>query len=241
MVVSADGQYAFLEGTTPDTSADRSESRVGRARRHPHRRAHAPVREHAATFTESLATMLDDDGARVIVNRESPTVPSQSFVVELASKQARQLTTNVDLAPEVSKAIKRTVTARRADGFTFKVNVTLPADYKEGTRLPAMFWFYPREYDDQEAYDRSARTAERRTLPARSARAPWRSSPRRDTPWSSPTRRSSRRNGLPAERQLRGRPAQQPGRHDRRARHARASSIASGWASAATATAPSAP
>jgi dipeptidyl aminopeptidase/acylaminoacyl peptidase len=47
------------------------------------------------------------------------------------------------------------VTARRADGYTFRVNVTLPADYREGTtpRYPALFWFYPREYNSQEHYD----------------------------------------------------------------------------------------
>ena len=34
------------------------------------------------------------------------------------------------------------------------VNVTLPEDWRPGTRLPALFWFYPREYTSQEAYDR---------------------------------------------------------------------------------------
>ncbi len=45
----------------------------------------------------------------------------------------------------------------RADGITFWVNVTLPPDYVEGTRLPAMWWFYPREYATQKAVDESKR------------------------------------------------------------------------------------
>ncbi|MGH7581771.1 MAG: alpha/beta hydrolase family protein, partial [Gemmatimonadales bacterium] len=53
-------------------------------------------------------------------------------------------------------AIRRMVYARRADAHTFKIAVTLPADWKAGTRLPALFWFYPREYESQEAYDRPA-------------------------------------------------------------------------------------
>src|SRR6185295_10790809 len=42
--------------------------------------------------------------------------------------------------------------------YKFIVNLTLPADYKAGTRLPAMFWFYPYEYTDQGGYDRTQRT-----------------------------------------------------------------------------------
>ena len=34
-----------------------------------------------------------------------------------------------------------------------------------GTRLPAMFWFYPREYEDQESYDESGRTYNRNEFP----------------------------------------------------------------------------
>jgi len=47
---------------------------------------------------------------------------------------------------------------QRPDGFNFRVTVTLPPGYQAGTRLPTMFWFYPREYTDQESYDRPAQT-----------------------------------------------------------------------------------
>ncbi len=172
VVVSTDGQYAFLEGTTPDTASDRS-ARVWIDRVAIRTGERTRIYESSGDVTESISTMLDDDGQRLIVTRESPTMPPQSFLVTVADKNAKQLTTNTDLMPEVSSAIKRTITARRADGFTFKVNVTLPADYKEGTRLPAMFWFYPREYDDQEAYDRAteASSATSRRFPSFSPRS----------------------------------------------------------------------
>jgi dipeptidyl aminopeptidase/acylaminoacyl peptidase len=89
-----------------------------------------------------------------VIQRESATMVPQSYVLTLATKEAKALTQNVDLFPELSKAQRRTVMAKRADGYTFRVKVTLPADYREGTRLPAMFWFYPYEYDNQGAYDR---------------------------------------------------------------------------------------
>ncbi len=52
----------------------------------------------------------------------------------------------------------------RPDGFRFLVNVTLPPGYKSG-RLPAMFWFYPREYENQEKYDEGARTYNKNAFP----------------------------------------------------------------------------
>ena len=57
--------------------------------------------------------------------------------------------------------LQRPTNARRvvcADGFESVVTVTLPAGYREGMRLPAMFWFYPREYTDQEGYDERLET-----------------------------------------------------------------------------------
>jgi dipeptidyl aminopeptidase/acylaminoacyl peptidase len=46
------------------------------------------------------------------------------------------------------------------------VKVTLPEGYKAGTRLPALFWFYPNEYTNQEEYDRPDRTFNKHLFPA---------------------------------------------------------------------------
>ena len=43
--------------------------------------------------------------------------------------------------------------------------MTLPQNYQKGTRLPAIFWFYPREFPDQDAYDRPDRTFNKNTFP----------------------------------------------------------------------------
>ena len=153
VVVSTDGKYVFTQGTTPDSAGktprafvEKIEIRTGTRSR---------LYESAADVFETIHAPLDDDFTRVVIQRESPTVVPQSYVLTLASREAKQLTKNVDLMPEITKAVRKTVVARRADGYSFNVKVTLPADYKEGTRLPAMFWFYPREYDNQEAYNRS--------------------------------------------------------------------------------------
>ncbi|MCE2902145.1 MAG: prolyl oligopeptidase family serine peptidase [Gemmatimonas sp.] len=152
VMVSTDGKFVFTQGSTPDSLrmpkafVEKIEIRTGTRTR---------VYEGTGDVLETISAPLDDDFTRAIVQRESPTVVPQSFALTLSSKAATQLTTNRDLMPEISQAVKKTVTARRADGYSFTVRVTLPADYKDGTRLPGMFWFYPREYDNQEAYNRS--------------------------------------------------------------------------------------
>ena len=153
VVVSTDGKHVFTQGTTPDSAGktprayvEKIEIRTGTRSR---------VYESAADVFETINAPLDDDFTRAVIQRESPTMVPQSFVLTLASRDAKQLTNNVDLMPEITKAVRKTVVALRADGYTFNVKVTLPADYKDGTRLPAMFWFYPREFDNQDAYNRS--------------------------------------------------------------------------------------
>jgi dipeptidyl aminopeptidase/acylaminoacyl peptidase len=112
--------------------------------------------ESDGKIVETISAPLDDDFSKAVIQRESATMLPQSYVLTLATKEAKQLTQNVDLMPELSAAVKKNIVARRADGYTFNVKVTLPAGYKDGTRLPAMFWFYPYEYDNQAAYDRAA-------------------------------------------------------------------------------------
>ncbi len=157
VIVSSDGKSVFSHGSSSDSTSgsmpknyvDRIDIRSGERTR---------IYETSSELLESISAPLNDDYTKLLVQRESPTVVPQSFVVDVATKQAKQLTNNTDLMPEITSAIRRTYTAKRADGYSFRVRVTLPADYKDGTRLPGMFWFYPREYDNQQAYDRSLNT-----------------------------------------------------------------------------------
>lgn len=118
-----------------------------------------------ATTSERVVAVLDPDAPRLIITRESPTDVPDAFVRE-ANGQVRQITNNRDYNPEITNAQRRRYTVARADGLTFKVDVTLPPDYRAGTRLPAMFWFYPREYTDQEEYDETLRTYNKNRFPS---------------------------------------------------------------------------
>ena len=110
-----------------------------------------------------MTAILDVDDGAWVVSRQSPTEVPQYFRVQ--DGQRTRLTRNEDPTPDLTEAPRRRFTVTRPDGFRFLVNVTLPQGYREGTRLPAMFWFYPREYEDQDSYDERGRTFNKNAFP----------------------------------------------------------------------------
>ena len=111
------------------------------------------------------ASMVDDEGKRLLVARQSKSSISQTFLVDAAAKtDVKQLTENRDYAPDLTQASSRRLVVTRPDGVKFEVKVTLPQGAKPGSKLPAFFWFYPSEFVDQAAYDRSKRTFNRNTF-----------------------------------------------------------------------------
>ena len=161
---SADGSAVFLYGNeynedpmvaSPRNFIDRVEIRTGDKTR---------IFEAGNDGEHSrVVSILDADAASFVVSRESPTEIAQSHRVENGSMT--QLTNNIDYTPQMTNAPRQRFTVERPDGFRFLVNVTLPPGYEEGTRLPAMFWFYPREYTDQESYDERGRTYNKDAFP----------------------------------------------------------------------------
>ena len=112
---------------------------------------------------ERIVSVIDIDDEEFVVSRETPTETPQSHL--LVDGRRTQLTDNVDYTPDLTHAPKRRFVVERPDGFKFMVNVLLPSNYNPGTRLPAMFWFYPREYEDQESYDEAGRTYNKNAFP----------------------------------------------------------------------------
>ncbi len=121
--------------------------------------------------SDRILEQLDDDATQLIISRESPTMISDSWLVETATGTVRKLTDNVDYAPQVTGAQRQRFQVTRADGITFWVDVTLPPGYVAGTRLPAMFWFYPREYTSQKDLDESMRRTNINSFPRVSTRS----------------------------------------------------------------------
>jgi dipeptidyl aminopeptidase/acylaminoacyl peptidase len=157
VLLSGDGQSVFFHGTAydrnpqqvgPKTFIDKVAIRSGAKER-------VFESDNNGVF-ERVAAVLDIASERYIVERESPRDVPQYFVVE--GGRRTQLTANQDYTPDLTRARLERFTVERADGFKFRVTVTLPQNVQPGSKPPALFWFYPREYQDQEGYDRSERT-----------------------------------------------------------------------------------
>jgi dipeptidyl aminopeptidase/acylaminoacyl peptidase len=119
-------------------------------------KARTRVMDSPATMYEEFVAPLDDDVSQFIVTRESNTTISDAWLRTAGSADAKKLTTNLDVAPEVTGAqFKRLEVTRPRDGTKFWVEVTLPRDWKPGTKLPGVIWFYPREFSSAQDYERS--------------------------------------------------------------------------------------
>ena len=127
------------------------------------------VWQSSADVYETVSTWLDDDANQLILNRQSTTMVPNAFLVSTSGGEPKALTNNVDYAPQVTMAQRNRVRVTRADGFKFWVEVTMPAGWTKGEKLPAFFWFYPSEFNDQAGYDRGKRTFNKNTFPSVSA------------------------------------------------------------------------
>jgi dipeptidyl aminopeptidase/acylaminoacyl peptidase len=165
VLVSADGSSVYLQGTAydrnpneagPKTFIDKVAIKSGEKQR---------IYESDNTDVyERVSSVLDVESNRFIVAREGPKAVPQHFLVQNGTRT--QLTQNQDYTPDITNAIVERITIERADGFKFRTTVTLPQNYQRGTKLPAIFWFYPREFQDQEAYDRPDRTFNKNAFPS---------------------------------------------------------------------------
>ncbi len=162
--LSSDKSAVYLQGTqysknpqaeAPRPFLDKVNIKTGQKER---------IFQSAADTYESLQTLLDDDANRIIIERKSPTTVADAYLRE-RNGQVRKLTNNKDYSPEITNATRKLVEVTRADGFKFWVRVTLPPNMQTGTKPPAMFWFYPREFDTQDAYDRTNRAYNKNLFP----------------------------------------------------------------------------
>ena len=157
VLLSADGSSVFLQGSVYDRNPSQVAPKnfIDRVAIKTGEKARIYESENNGV-SERVSTVIDPDAKRFVVQRESPTDVPQNFLLE--SGRRVQLTKNVDPHPDLTRARVERFVVERPDGFKFRVRVVLPEDYKPGTRLPGLFWFYPREFSTQDEYDRPGRT-----------------------------------------------------------------------------------
>jgi dipeptidyl aminopeptidase/acylaminoacyl peptidase len=97
---------------------------------------------------ESVVAMMPDDGSRFLTRHESPTEPPNYFVRTVNGADRKAVTDFPDPAPQLHGITKQLVTYKRADGVQLSFTLYLPANHKEGERLPTIVWAYPLEFND---------------------------------------------------------------------------------------------
>ena len=164
VLMSPDGISVYFQGATydrnpnqvgPKTFIDRVAIKTGEKKR-------VYESDNNGVF-ERVTMPLDLEAGRYIIARESPTEVAQNYLVE--NGQRKQLTQNQDYTSDITKARTERFVVERADGFKFRVSVLLPANYNPSSPPPGLFWFYPREFTDQETYDRPDRTFNKNSFP----------------------------------------------------------------------------
>ena len=95
---------------------------------------------------ESFVALVDDDATRIITVRESLTEPPNYYLRNVKTGERTALTNFRDPAPQLAGVSKQLVKYTRKDGVPLSATLYLPADYKQGTRLPVVMWAYPTEF-----------------------------------------------------------------------------------------------
>jgi len=155
--ISPDGNFVYLQGTqyheewtenAPQPFIDKVEIRSGETTR---------VFESEEDIYERVLAVIDDEMNRIVISREAPTKVPDSYLRDTRDGSTDKLTDNVDYSPQLTNAEYHEFEVERPDGITFHATAILPEDYDGEEKLPTMFWFYPREYEDQDGLDRAAR------------------------------------------------------------------------------------
>ena len=140
-VVRQEGDFIFLDGTGSGPEGD-----------HPfldrfniHTLQSERIFQCADKAYETVVSVLNADGSKFITRHETPADPPNYFVHTAGSDQPRAITHFTDPTPQIRGIHRELVKYKRADGIPLSMWVYTPADYKEGTRLPGVFWAYPRE------------------------------------------------------------------------------------------------
>ena len=147
--VSADGESAYLRGDgwkedfRPQPFVDRLSIPDGATER---------LFEGSRDSFDRPLVPLDADLGRMVVSREGKNTFPDSYLWT-PDGGMENLTRNVDPFPQLTAARRIDFEFTRRDGLEIQGRVSLPVDYVEGTRVPAVFWTYPREYRSEDDFD----------------------------------------------------------------------------------------
>jgi dipeptidyl aminopeptidase/acylaminoacyl peptidase len=116
---------------------------------------------------ESVAGVLDPRAARIITRREDRQTPANYVLRHLRAKIAPvPLTRLTNPSPALAEVRRELVTYQRPDGVKLSGTLYYPTDYRDGQRVPVIFWIYPREFASADAAGQVSGNPNRFVLPA---------------------------------------------------------------------------
>ena len=150
LIVTADGQsiYRLGEGASPEGDRpfiDRVNLQSGSSTR---------LFQSQAPYYEAPLVLLDAQGTRALISRESPTEPTNYYVRDLAANgKLHELTHFPNPLPQLKGVKKEQIRYKRKDGVELTATLYLPPNYdpkKDGPR-PMLMWAYPAEFKSADA------------------------------------------------------------------------------------------
>jgi len=100
--------------------------------------------EHHETFL----SFLNEDLDRVVIRSENSEKYRDYYFVDLLSGEREQITDYPNPYPEITDLKTELITYTRKDSIPLSGTLILPANYKDGDRLPLILEAYPQEYTD---------------------------------------------------------------------------------------------
>ncbi|MFW6160604.1 MAG: S9 family peptidase [Acidobacteriota bacterium] len=150
-VISEEKNSLYLQGPgyredlKPQPFIDRIQIKRGKTER---------VFESSSDAYERPLAVLDNNLEQIVVSREAPGVFPDCFLWKNGAIEER-LTSNEDPFPEITSCRGEDFTFIRRDDLEIHGRITLPVGYKEGDKVPAVFWTYPREFQSFKDYEKS--------------------------------------------------------------------------------------
>jgi dipeptidyl aminopeptidase/acylaminoacyl peptidase len=150
LMFSRDGKHIYLIGDGASPEGDRpfldrwNIQNLGKQRL---------FRSEAPTYA-SVVAVLDDEAAKILISRESPTDPANVFRLDLAGKAEPVALTNFPHpTPQLRNVKKQQIRYKRKDGVELTANLYLPPGFVPGRDkpLPLLMWAYPAEFKSASA------------------------------------------------------------------------------------------
>ncbi len=121
--------------------------------------------QSADSVYESVAAVLDNGARTIVTRKESSTGPPNYVLRDLGKKSSVALTRIANPAPELSNVKRELITYPRADGVKLSGTLYYPTNYRDGAKVPVVFWVYPREFGSADAASQVVGSDTRFVLP----------------------------------------------------------------------------